>query len=105
MQIRGEADRASDGLAKREAKSMNWPDTMLETVLSGIGRNPGPTTNEAGCIRPEGKNVPGAGRPADGGVFSSCWCDDVSPATPAREDSNKVAGIAAAAAVRGGMNP
>ena len=47
----------------------------------------------------------GAGRPADGGVFSSCWCDDVSPATPAREDSDKVAGIAAAAAVRGGMNP
>ena len=35
---------------------------MLDTVLSGIGRNPGPTTNEAGCIRPEGKNVPGAGR-------------------------------------------
>ena len=48
----------TERLAKREAKSINWPGTMLDTILSGIGRNPRPTTNEAGCIRPEGKNVP-----------------------------------------------
>ena len=72
MQIKGEADRSSDSLGSRKAKSINWPGTIYVTVLIGIGRNPGPTTNEAGCIQPKGKNIPHAGRAADGGVLNSC---------------------------------
>ena len=55
---------ASDGLAR----SQEIGQTIFVTVSSGIKRNRGATANEAGCIRPKGKNIPSAGRPADGGV-------------------------------------